>query len=188
MHTHLFKLRETDSYLYVSFFFLLSSAKFRSLFAHTEGGNRRGRSNYWWVISSTFKDLKFDLKCHMMLLVIFLSKTTRNLLSLIFYTRAMFGTTGIVKKQFLLWCVSMWSLSHWTVNFTDGTEPSHMHYENDENYFRGYEWWLMKEAKKRNPNITLIGKHVHCHLFLCCKFQEGLTKFCWYSINHLFMI
>ncbi|XP_071392189.1 galactocerebrosidase isoform X2 [Centroberyx affinis] len=40
---------------------------------------------------------------------------------------------------------------------TDGTEPSHMHYENDENYFRGYEWWLMREAKKRNPNITLIG-------------------------------
>ncbi|XP_028995859.1 galactocerebrosidase isoform X2 [Betta splendens] len=40
---------------------------------------------------------------------------------------------------------------------TDGTEPSHMHYENDENYFRGYEWWLMKEAKRRNPNITLIG-------------------------------
>ncbi|CAL8271411.1 unnamed protein product [Merluccius merluccius] len=40
---------------------------------------------------------------------------------------------------------------------TDGTEPSHMHYENDENFFRGYEWWLMKEAKKRNPNITLVG-------------------------------
>ncbi|XP_062863241.1 galactocerebrosidase [Trichomycterus rosablanca] len=31
-----------------------------------------------------------------------------------------------------------------------------MHYPNDENYFRGYEWWLMKEAKKRNPNITLV--------------------------------
>uniref|UniRef100_A0A4W4G4T7 Galactocerebrosidase n=1 Tax=Electrophorus electricus TaxID=8005 RepID=A0A4W4G4T7_ELEEL len=40
---------------------------------------------------------------------------------------------------------------------TDGTEPSHMHNENDENYFRGYEWWLMKEAKKRNPDIILIG-------------------------------
>uniref|UniRef100_A0A8C4KDJ0 Galactocerebrosidase n=1 Tax=Dromaius novaehollandiae TaxID=8790 RepID=A0A8C4KDJ0_DRONO len=40
---------------------------------------------------------------------------------------------------------------------TDGTEPSHMHYEDDENYFRGYEWWLMKEAKKRNPQIKLIG-------------------------------
>uniref|UniRef100_A0A3P9LK04 Galactocerebrosidase n=1 Tax=Oryzias latipes TaxID=8090 RepID=A0A3P9LK04_ORYLA len=38
---------------------------------------------------------------------------------------------------------------------TDGTEPSHMHYEDDENYFRGYEWWLMKEAKKRNPDIVL---------------------------------
>ncbi|XP_046874238.1 galactocerebrosidase isoform X1 [Hypomesus transpacificus] len=40
---------------------------------------------------------------------------------------------------------------------TDGTEPSHKHYENDENFFRGYEWWLMKEAKRRNPNITLVG-------------------------------
>ncbi|XP_004642835.1 galactocerebrosidase [Octodon degus] len=40
---------------------------------------------------------------------------------------------------------------------TDGTEPSHMHYALDENYFRGYEWWLMKEAKKRNPDIILIG-------------------------------
>nr|DBA14641.1 TPA: hypothetical protein GDO54_005576 [Pyxicephalus adspersus] len=40
---------------------------------------------------------------------------------------------------------------------TDGTEPSHMHYPDDQNYFRGYEWWLMKEAKKRNPNIKLAG-------------------------------
>uniref|UniRef100_A0A673KG89 Galactocerebrosidase n=1 Tax=Sinocyclocheilus rhinocerous TaxID=307959 RepID=A0A673KG89_9TELE len=24
-------------------------------------------------------------------------------------------------------------------------------------HLEGYEWWLMKEAKKRNPNITLIG-------------------------------
>ena len=41
---------------------------------------------------------------------------------------------------------------------SDGTEPSHMHYEDDENFFRGYEWWLMKEAKKRNPDIVLMGK------------------------------
>ncbi|XP_075048571.1 galactocerebrosidase isoform X2 [Mixophyes fleayi] len=40
---------------------------------------------------------------------------------------------------------------------TDGTEPSHMHYPDDQNYFRGYEWWLMKEAKKRNPKIKLVG-------------------------------
>ena len=27
----------------------------------------------------------------------------------------------------------------------------------DENYNRGYEWWLMKEAKARNPNLKLYG-------------------------------
>ena len=30
----------------------------------------------------------------------------------------------------------------------DGTEASHMHSADDENYNRGYEWWLMTEAKK----------------------------------------
>ena len=41
------------------------------------------------------------------------------------------------------------------VNSTDGCEPSHMHARDDENYHRGYEWWLMKEAKQRNPAILL---------------------------------
>ena len=40
-------------------------------------------------------------------------------------------------------------------NSTDGSEPSHMHTRSDLNSQRGYEWWLMKEAKKRNPNIIL---------------------------------
>ncbi|XP_064598914.1 galactocerebrosidase-like [Liolophura sinensis] len=40
---------------------------------------------------------------------------------------------------------------------SDGTEASHMHNSWDENYNRGYEWWLMVEAKKRNPNILLYG-------------------------------
>ncbi|KAH9500901.1 hypothetical protein Btru_069154 [Bulinus truncatus] len=40
---------------------------------------------------------------------------------------------------------------------TDGTEASHMHNSYDENYERGYEWWLMLEAKKRNPDIKLYG-------------------------------
>lgn len=39
------------------------------------------------------------------------------------------------------------------MNSTDGAEPSHMHYPTDQNYSRGYEWWLMKEAKKRNPDM-----------------------------------
>jgi hypothetical protein len=38
---------------------------------------------------------------------------------------------------------------------TDGSEASHMHTRADENYQRGYEWWLMEEAKKRNPQIKL---------------------------------
>ncbi|XP_055955297.1 galactocerebrosidase [Patella vulgata] len=40
---------------------------------------------------------------------------------------------------------------------TDGTEASHMHYSWDLNFERGYEWWMMKEAKKRNPDIKLFG-------------------------------
>lgn len=38
---------------------------------------------------------------------------------------------------------------------TEGTESSHMHTRDDLNYERGYEWWLMVEAKKRNPDILL---------------------------------
>lgn len=41
------------------------------------------------------------------------------------------------------------------VNSTDGSEPSHMRSATDHDYNRGYEWWLMKEAKKRNPKIIL---------------------------------
>ncbi|WP_263418245.1 glycoside hydrolase family 30 protein [Terriglobus albidus] len=41
------------------------------------------------------------------------------------------------------------------VNSTDGSEPSHMRSANDHDYSRGYEWWLMKEARKRNPAIVL---------------------------------
>ncbi len=40
-------------------------------------------------------------------------------------------------------------------NTTEGSEPSHMHTANDENYNRGYQWWMMQEAKKRNPAIKL---------------------------------
>jgi O-glycosyl hydrolase len=40
-------------------------------------------------------------------------------------------------------------------NSTDGSEPSHMHTPDDQNYTRGYEWWLMRESKKRNPAIKL---------------------------------
>jgi hypothetical protein len=40
-------------------------------------------------------------------------------------------------------------------NSTDGTEPSHLHTRGALDCDRGYEWWLMEEAKKRNPAIKL---------------------------------
>ncbi len=40
-------------------------------------------------------------------------------------------------------------------NSTQGVELSHMHARNDQNYSRGYEWWLMREAKQRNPDLAL---------------------------------
>jgi hypothetical protein len=41
------------------------------------------------------------------------------------------------------------------VNSTDGSEPSHMRTPSDHDATRGYEWWLMTEAHKRNPHILL---------------------------------
>ena len=47
------------------------------------------------------------------------------------------------------------------VNSTEGSEPSHARTRDEfehprKEYFdRGYEWWLMHEAKKRNPKIYL---------------------------------
>ena len=41
------------------------------------------------------------------------------------------------------------------VDSTDGSEPSYMRSPLDHNSARGYEWWLMVEAHKRNPNIIL---------------------------------
>lgn len=47
------------------------------------------------------------------------------------------------------------------INSTDGTEPTHARCREEldnplpEYFERGYHWWLMKEAKKRNPEIIL---------------------------------
>ena len=41
---------------------------------------------------------------------------------------------------------------------TDGAEPSHMHDEHTSpDFTRGYEWWVAKEAKARNPLVKLYG-------------------------------
>lgn len=41
------------------------------------------------------------------------------------------------------------------VNSTDGTEPSHERVRGELNFHRGYEWWLLQQAKARNPRILL---------------------------------
>ncbi|MBM6993999.1 MAG: galactosylceramidase [Prevotella sp.] len=40
-------------------------------------------------------------------------------------------------------------------NSTQGSMPSHSHYRGDYNYGRGYTWWVLREAKKRNPRLSL---------------------------------
>lgn len=42
-------------------------------------------------------------------------------------------------------------------NSTDGSEPSIEHTKGTVHCDSGYEWWLMEQAKKRNPHIKLYG-------------------------------
>src|SRR5580704_18878230 len=42
-------------------------------------------------------------------------------------------------------------------NSTDGSESSIEHASGSINCGAGYEWWLMEQAKARNPNIKLYG-------------------------------
>lgn len=42
-------------------------------------------------------------------------------------------------------------------NSTQGSMPSHMQTRDDLNYHRGYMWWVLSEAKKRNPDLSLDG-------------------------------
>ncbi len=42
-------------------------------------------------------------------------------------------------------------------NSTDGAEASHEHAAGQVECDNGYEWWLMEQAKARNPNIKLYG-------------------------------
>ena len=71
-----------------------------------------------------------------------------NILCIHFYT--LFVHLNIVCIHFCTLFVHLNIVCIHCVYFinVDGTEPSHMHSENDENYLRGYEWWIMKEAKK----------------------------------------
>ena len=41
------------------------------------------------------------------------------------------------------------------INSTDGTEPTHERTRGEFNFTRGYEWWLMQQARARNPDLAL---------------------------------
>jgi galactosylceramidase len=40
-------------------------------------------------------------------------------------------------------------------NSTQGSMPSHARTRDDLNYNRGYMWWVLQEAKRRNPRLSL---------------------------------
>lgn len=40
-------------------------------------------------------------------------------------------------------------------NSTQGSMPSHSHFRGDYNFRRGYTWWVLREAKRRNPSLSL---------------------------------
>ena len=40
-------------------------------------------------------------------------------------------------------------------NSTQGSMPSHSHWRGDANFQRGYMWWMLREAKARNPRLSL---------------------------------
>jgi galactosylceramidase len=40
-------------------------------------------------------------------------------------------------------------------NSTQGSMSSHMHTRDDLDYSRGYMWWILQQAKERNPNLML---------------------------------
>ncbi|MBP1531153.1 MAG: hypothetical protein ILA39_03365 [Bacteroidaceae bacterium] len=40
-------------------------------------------------------------------------------------------------------------------NSTQGSMPSHSHYRGDANFLRGYMWWVMQEARRRNSALSL---------------------------------
>ena len=53
---------------------------------------------------------------------------------------------------------------------TEGTEASHMHTADDENYHRGYEWQILAEAKARNPAILTYGLS-----WYACRYIQALN-------------
>ena len=68
------------------------------------------------------------------------------------------------------------------VDTTNGAEASHERSSTDANYHRGYEWWLMQQAKVRNPNIKLYGLQWGTPGWVNGTYA---TAYNWYSTNDI---
>ena len=60
------------------------------------------------------------------------------------------ANTDMDEVYILIYC------HHFLIYFLQGTEASHMHNSWEENYQRGYEWWVMKEAKKASIKVIFL--------------------------------
>jgi galactosylceramidase len=61
-------------------------------------------------------------------------------------------------------------------NSTQGSMPSHMHTRGDLNYDRGYIWWILKEAKKRNPMLSLDATAWSAPGWIGSKESDGIAR------------
>ncbi len=69
------------------------------------------------------------------------------------------------------------------VDTTNGAEASHERSSKPiANYHRGYEWWLMQQAKVRNPNIKLYGLQWGTPGWVNGTYA---TAYNWYSTNDI---
>ena len=61
-------------------------------------------------------------------------------------------------------------------NSTQGSMPSHMHTREDLNYDRGYIWWILKEAKKRNSKLSLDATAWSAPGWIGAKERDGTSR------------
>ena len=62
---------------------------------------------------------------------------------------------------------------------TCGSEASHMRTATEVDFHRGYAWWLIAEAKKRNPNIITCELRVRaCVCVRACVRAYGVRCMC----------
>jgi len=94
---------------------------------------------------------------------------------IILFSVRLFLVCGVLNIHELWRCFVM-------LHYSEGTEASHMHEPWDENYSRGYEWWIMTEAKKVFFVFCIVLKNTH----LSWNQKVYEIKLIHFKINYLF--